>query len=140
MDAEKIAALFTANGDMRHPDGTIERGPAVIRDNRRELFNKPEFRGSVHPVSLYDIRCVSPTVAVADGKWELRLEDPPSPGGAPARNLGPGKRHSGWCTLVLTGGGGSWSISAWRYTVNPPDGSAAPTTLKQPGFLGRGGL
>jgi hypothetical protein len=36
-------------------------------------------------------------------------------------------------------GESGWSIQAWRYTVNPPDGEPPPTTLKQPGFLGRGG-
>jgi uncharacterized protein (TIGR02246 family) len=138
MDADKIASLFTGNGDMRHPDGTIEKGPDVIRDNRRELFARREYRGSSHPVTLSDIRCLGPNVAIADGRWELRLEDVPT-GGAPARNLPPAKRHSGLCTLVLTGGSGSWSIQAWRYTVNPPDGTQAPTTLKQPGFIGRGG-
>ena len=35
--------------------------------------------------------------------------------------------------------GRSVCIQAWRYTVNPPDGTAPPTTLKQPGFIGRGG-
>jgi creatinine amidohydrolase len=137
MDAEKIAELFTGNGDMRHPDGTIERGPIVIRDNRRELFKQAAYRGSVHPVTLNDIRCLGP-VAIADGKWELRLDDSPTTG-APARNLGPGRRHSGWCTLVLIDSGGSWNIQAWRYTVDPPDGTQPPTTLKQPGFIGRGG-
>jgi uncharacterized protein (TIGR02246 family) len=138
MDADKIGDLFAGDADMRHPDGTIEKSRDVIRQNRRELFEKREYRGSVHPVSLYDIRCISPGVAIADGKWELRLEDVPT-SGAPARNLPPAKRHSGWCTLVLTGGSGSWSIAAWRYTVNPPDGTDVPTTLKKPGFIGRGG-
>ena len=138
LDAEAIALLFTENGDMRHPDGTIERGRDVIRQNRQELFRKREYRGSNHPVTLNDIRCLASSVAIADGKWEMRLEGAPTTG-APARNLPPGNRHSGWCTLVLTGGSGAWSIAAWRYTVNPPDGTQAPTTLKQPGFLGRGG-
>ena len=138
MDADKLGDLFAEDADMRHPDGTIEKTRVVIRQNRRELFEKREYRGSVHPVSLYDIRCISPTVALADGKWELRLEDIPT-SGAPARNLAPAKRNSGWCTLVLTGGSGAWSIAAWRYTVNPPDGSDVPTTLKKPGFIGRGG-
>ena len=138
MDADKIAELFAPDADMRHPDGTIEKTSAVIRDNRRELFAKREYRGSVHPVSLYDIRCISSGVAIADGKWELRLDDVPA-SGAPARNLLASRRNSGWCTLVLTGGSGSWSIAAWRYTVNPPDGTDVPTTLKKPGFIGRDG-
>jgi len=44
---------------------------------------------------------------------------------------------SGWCTLVLSGGGTSWSIEAWRYTIDPPKGEPLPMTLKQPGFIGR---
>ena len=138
MDPDKIAEMFTETGDMRHPDGTIERGPAVIRDNRRELFKKSEYRGSSHPVMLNDVRCLNPSTAIADGKWEMRLEDTATTG-APARNLGPGKRHSGLCTLVLVGGSGQWAIQAWRYTVDPANGEPPPTTLKQPGFIGRGG-
>lgn len=148
MDAESLSLMFTAEGDMRHPDGTIERGQEVIRDNRRELFRKREYRGSVHSVQLNDIRCLPGGTAIADGKWELRLEEDPTNVPVPAtsaaaatqrRGLGPGRRHSGWCTLVLVGGGSSWSIQAWRYTVNPQDGTPPPTTLKQPGFLPRGG-
>lgn len=127
MDAEKIAAMFTASGDMRHPDGTIERGPGVIQTNRFDLFRKKEYRGSVHPVQLNDIRCFAPGVAIADGKWELRLADPPGM-----------KPYMGWCTLVFRNGvGGGWSIEAWRYTVDPPANTTpAPTILKKPGWPG----
>jgi creatinine amidohydrolase len=137
MDADAISMLFTPNGDMRHPDGTIERGQQTIRDNRRELFKKPEFRGSVHAVTLNDVRCAGANVAIADGKWELRMDDAPD-AGARGRGLGPGRVNAGWCTLVVVRTGNDWSIEAWRYTVNPPNGDA-PTTLKQPGFIGRGG-
>ena len=124
MDAQKIADMFTASGDMRHPDGTIERGPEIIRTNRFELFRKKEYRGSVHPVQLNDIRCISAGVAIADGKWELRLIDTPKP-------------YMGWCTLVLRGSGGGWLVEAWRYTVDPPPNTTpAPTILKKPGWPG----
>ncbi|HEX9367474.1 MAG TPA: creatininase family protein, partial [Vicinamibacterales bacterium] len=63
----KIGFMFAADGDMRHPDGTIERSPDVIRQNRQELFRKKEYRGSVHPVQLNDIRCLGGGIAVADG-------------------------------------------------------------------------
>ena len=138
MDAIELAKLFTDSGDMRHPDGTIERGRDVIRQNRAELFTKREYRGSVHNVMLGEVRCLATGVAMTDGRWELRLEDSPT-SGAPARNLGPGRRHAGYVTLVVTRAAESWLIQAWRYTVNPPDGTAPPTTLKQPGFIGRGG-
>ena len=77
MDAEKIGEMFAGAGDIRHPDGTIQRGVEVIRQNRQELFRKKEYRGSVHPLQLNDIRCPVAGVAIADGKWELRLADPP---------------------------------------------------------------
>jgi len=124
MDAENIGVMFS--GDMRHPDGTIERGGDAIRQNRQELFRKKEYRGSVHPVQLNDIRCIPPNIAIADGKWELRLADPPN-----------SKPYAGWCTLVLRGGGSAWSIEAWRYTVDPPPNTTpAPTILKKPGWPG----
>ena len=138
MDAENIARLFTPDGDVRHPDGTIERGTQIIYQNRLELFRLRDYRGSNHPVQLNDIRCLTAGVAIADGKWELRFEQAPS-AVSQRRGLGPNKRHDGWCTLVLTRGEGSWGIQAWRYTINPPDGEPAPTTLKQPGFLPRRG-
>jgi creatinine amidohydrolase len=126
MDAVSIGLLFAPNGDMRHPDGTIERGRDTIRQNREELFRKKEYRGSVHPVMLSDIRCLSPGLAIADGKWELRLSDPLN-----------SKPYAGWCTLVLRGGSGSWAIEAWRYTVDPPPNTTpAPTILKKPGWPG----
>jgi uncharacterized protein (TIGR02246 family) len=128
MDAERIALMFTEMGDMRHPDGTIERGREVIRDNRRELFTRREYRGSVHSLALNDIRCVGPDVAVADGKWELReMVD---------ANRKPLPPIDGLCTMVLKRTGGGWTIEAYRYTV-APRASPPPTVLKQPGFISR---
>ena len=66
-------------------------------------------------------------MAIADGKWELRLA-----------NTGTTKPYMGWCTLVLrTGQSGGWAIEAWRYTVNPPANTTpAPTILNKPGWPG----
>jgi creatinine amidohydrolase len=140
MDAEKLAAMFTADGDMRHPDGTIERGFQVLYQNRLDLFRKREYRGSVHPVQLNDIRCLAGGTAVADGKWELRFDDLSAAAPGPlGRGAARAKRHSGWCTLVLVRADASWAVQAWRYTIDPQNGEPPPTTLKQPGFLGRGG-
>lgn len=139
-EADKIAGLFRGLGDMRHPDGYIERGPQVILANRTDLFKKPEYANSKHNLQLMDIRCLGPDMAIADGKWELRLNDDPK-GGRAGRALGPGRSHKGLCTLVFgrNPDGGTWGIEAWRYTVDPSDGVPPPTTLKQPGFIGRGG-
>ena len=93
------------------------------------MFRKREYRGSSHPVTLTDVRCIRDGAAIADGKWELRLVDPQA-----ARTT-----YTGLCTLVLVGGADGWAIEAWRYTVDPDNGVKPPTTLKQPGFIGRGG-
>lgn len=137
MDADAIGLLFTPKADMRHPDGTVERTSQVIVENRKALFQKSQYRGSIHPVTVYDIRCLDSTHAIADGKWELRLNDT---SGTTNQGRPPGAttNYNGLFTFVLTGQGGDWLIEAWRYTVDPPLGTPPPTTLKQPGFIGRG--
>ena len=131
MDALEISRMFTLEADMRHPDGTIERTQDVIRQNRSELFKKPEYQGSVHAVDIYDVRCLGPNYAIADGKWSLRFAD--APGTAKPQAF------SGLFTLVVSNSNSSnWLIEAWRYTVTPDQGPPPPTILKQPGFIGRG--
>jgi len=137
LDAEKIAGLFTGNGDIRHPDGSIERGPQVILSNRTQLFMRKEYHGSKHPVQLTDVRCLDVNDAIADGKWELRL--PEDPQTALGRGLSLVKTNAGLCTLILVKAGDTWLIEAWRYTINPPAGAPPPTLLSKPGYIGRGG-
>jgi hypothetical protein len=136
LDAESLARLFTKNGDIRHPDGTIERSREVIQANRAQLFMKREYQSSKHPVQLNDIRCLAGGVAIADGKWELRLQNDPQL--APGRGLGNAKTNAGWCTLIMLKSMGGWEIEAWRYTVDPPQGAPPPTLLSKPGYIGRG--
>ena len=136
-DARELSLLFTRNGDIRHPDGTIERGRETILSNRTHLFTRHEYQGSKHPVDLTDIRCLGNDTAIADGKWELRLQDDPQT--TPGRGLGTAKTNAGWCTLIMMKIDEAWQIEAWRYTVNPPAGAPQPTLLSKPGWIGRGG-
>ncbi|PYR77780.1 MAG: hypothetical protein DMF86_08190 [Acidobacteria bacterium] len=129
-DAEGIARLWMKDGDIRHPDGTIERGVQIIRENRAQLFMQRAYQGTKHPVTLYDVRCVGRDVAIADGKWELR-------GLADAR--GAQTTYAGLVTIVARRSGpeSRWSIEAWRYTINPPPSAPPPpTVLKKPGWPG----
>ncbi len=140
MDAVSISELFAREADMRHPDGTIERTRDVIRQNREQLFAKREYRGSVHTVDVYDVRCLGPNYAVADGKWELRLADVPgttAQGVAPV-SPNPPSFHGLFTIIVGNANSSDWRIEAWRYTVTPDQGPPPPTILKQPGFIGRG--
>ena len=123
-DVVRLAALWTPDGDIVHPDELVERTVPVIRQNRAELFRRAEYRNSRHPLTFGRVRCITSDVAVVDGKWELRgVTDPQRQTLAPFEGL---------CTLVMKKAGDTWLIEAYRYTMKQP-GSPAPTLLKRPG-------
>lgn len=125
-DPETLARLWTGEGDIVHPDGSVERTAQVIRQNRAYLFTLAEYRASRHFLGIGSIRCLTNDVAVADGKWNLRdVVD------ANRKTVPP---MDGLCTLVLKRTGGGWGIEAYRYTITPRAGPT-PTVLKQPGFV-----
>jgi len=126
-DALSLSNMWSDEGDMIHPDGRIERTRDTIRSNRAQLFLQREYRGSKHPVTLTMVRCLGPTIAVADGKWELRgLTD------ASGKVLPP---FDGQVTIVAGSRRGGWQIEAWRYTQKPA-AVPLPTLLRKPGFIG----
>jgi len=126
-DAPRLAGLWADGGDMAHPDGLVETTAQVIRENRAYLFQQREFRGSRHFVTIGQVRCITPDVAIADAKWELRgVTDGRGNATPPAEGL---------CTLVLRRMGGGWAIEAWRYNMKPATAATQPTILKKPGFL-----
>ena len=125
-DATLLAGLWSEEGDMVHPDGLTERGRETIRTNRAALFMRKEYRGSKHPMTIGNIRCLTQDIAVADGKWELRgVSD------AGGKMLPP---FEGLLTLVLKRTG-AWFIEAYRYTQKPAP-APMPTWLKRPGYPG----
>jgi creatinine amidohydrolase len=125
-DAVMLAAMWSDEGDMVHPDGRTERGREAIRANRAALFIQREYRGSKHPLTLGNIRCLSADVAVADGKWELRGVSDSTGKALPV--------FEGQCTLVVKRAAG-WQIEAYRYTQKAA-AAPMPTLLKRPGFPG----
>ena len=126
-DANKLSELWSDEGDIVHPDASIERGRETIRANRAALFMRQEYRGSRHPLTIGNIRCLSLDVAVVDGKWELR--------GVTDGKKQPLPTFEGLCTLVVKRGGGGWLIEAYRYTQKPA-AAPMPTMSKRPGFPG----
>lgn len=124
-DAERFAGMWTGLGDVIHPDGNIERTREIIFANRVQLFTRREYRGSKHPLTLTLVRCVSPDVAVADGRWNLiGVKD------ASGKDL---PMFEGQATLVLKRAGDGWLIEAYRYTIKPPP-QPLPVWLKRPGW------
>jgi uncharacterized protein (TIGR02246 family) len=125
-DASQLAALWSDEGDIVHPDGFTERGRETIRANRAALFMRAEYRGSKHPITIGNIRCLAADIAVADGKWELRGVSDPA-----GKALPP---FEGQLTLVMKRTG-AWLIEAYRYTQKPT-AVPRPTWLKRPGYPG----
>lgn len=126
-DAERLGGLWTPNGDIVHPDASVERTPVVIIQNRAELFRRRDYRHTRHPMQVGNIRCIAETMAIADGKWELR-------GMTDATNkILPSLR--GLFTMVVERAGTEWKIVAYRYTIDPV-GPTVPTLLKRPGYPG----
>jgi creatinine amidohydrolase len=127
-DATNLSLLWSVDGDMVHPDGLTERTRETIRSNRAALFMRQEYRGSKHPLTFGNVRCVTYDTAVVDGKWELRgLTD------ASGKLL---PTFEGLLTLVMGRGPGGWAIEAYRYTQKPAS-APMPTWLKRPGYPDR---
>ena len=74
-DVDRIVSFWSAGGDMAHPDGLVESNAKIIGENRAYLFRQPEYRHSRHYLAFGTIRCITPDVAIADAKWELRGHD-----------------------------------------------------------------
>jgi creatinine amidohydrolase len=125
-DAERLGRLWSLEGDIVHPDGTMERTSQVIIQNRRQLFLQQQYHDTRHPLTLGIIRCLSDEIAVADGKWELR--------GVTDQNGQPVPTMEGLCTLVVKKSGDNWAIEAYRYTIKPTSRPVPPTIQQRPGW------
>lgn len=123
-DAISFGALWTDEADLVHGDGTIERGARTITQNRIEQFKERQYRDARHSLTFGLMRCLNASVAVVDGRWELR--DVVDTVGKPL------PRADGAATLVLQHTD-TWRIEAYRYTTKPgaPPG---PTLLPRPGY------
>ena len=111
-NAELIGALWSPGGNIIHSDGSVERGPQMITQNRIALFAREEYRYSRHPLQFTQVRCLTEDIAIADGKWDLLNLRTPS--GQPAPPSG------GLVTMVVKRYGEAWKIEAYRYTVAAP--------------------
>jgi creatinine amidohydrolase len=126
-DATMLSLLWSVDGDMVHPDGLTERGRETIRANRAALFMRQEYRGSKHPLTFGNVRCINADAAVVDGKWELRgVSD------AGGKLL---PTFEGLLTIVMGRGQTGWAIEAYRYTQKPAS-APMPVWLKRPGYPG----
>ena len=122
-DAIGLASLWSPSGDIVHTDGSVERGPESIMQNRTALFGRREYRGSRHSLLLTMVRCLSRDIAVADGRWDLR--------GVLDAKGAPLPAMEGQVTIVLKRTD-SWHFEAYRYTVKSLPGIES-TLPRRPG-------
>ena len=123
-EAGRLAAFWAPEGDMVHPDGLVEGSAHVIRQNRASLFMRPEYKDSRHSLDIGEIRCITPEIAIADAKWDLRrVTDAKGQTIPPVNGLG---------TLVLKKDAGGWRIQAYRYSMHPQ--TTRPILLSRPGI------
>ena len=127
-DAEAVAALWADEGDIVHADGFTERGRRTIQQNRAEQFRRREFRSSRHVIAVGSVRCINPSAAVVDARWELSgVLDVSGNTLPPAEGLS---------TLVVQRTGDAWLIEAYRFNVKPGS-PAPPRLLPRPGYPDR---
>ena len=85
----------------------------------------------MHPVTLGAIRCPTPGIAVADGKWEMRgVTDAAGVVVAPVE---------GQVTLVLSGGS-EWLVDRGGPLHTEAGGGAVADVVETPGLSGRGAM
>ena len=129
LDAQRLGNLWSATGNIVHPDGLVERGGQAIAEARAELFSRREYRATRHPIKLAMVRCLAGDLAIADGTWELRGLTTTS--GAPVPTL------EGQCALVVRRDRArGWLIEAYRYSMKVPTVPVPPNVLKRPGYPG----
>ena len=98
IDPKAIEALFTSDADQLVSTGEWRKGRAeVVRGTVASSRNSSGKR----TVTLESVRFVAPTVAIADGRYEIA-----GTAGGAARKM--------WSTFVLTRGSDGWRIAAIR--------------------------
>lgn len=123
-DVDNLAALWSDQGDLVHPDATIEKTRRTIWENRREQFKSPEYKAARHSLVFGIVRCINEATAIVDARWTLRDVNDAAGATLPT--------SEGAATLVLQRAGENWLIEAYRYHVKP-GAPPAPIWQKRPG-------
>jgi len=97
-DAHAIAALFTADADQLVSSGEWRKGrDAVVKGSMASTQSS----GGKRAITVTSVRFLAPTVAIADGHYDLT-------------GLAGGSTRNMWTSIVVTRGGDGWRIAAIR--------------------------
>ena len=98
IDPAAVESLFTADADQLVSNGEWRRGrAAVVRGTTASSQSNSGHR----TITVETVRFLAPTVAIADGRYELAGTE-----GADPRKM--------WTSIVLTRGSDGWRIAAIR--------------------------
>ncbi len=107
-DPKSVEALFTADADQLVSSGEWRKGlDAVVRGTTASS----QSTGGTRTITVESVRFIDPTVAIADGRYELK-------------GLAGGQTRSMWTTLVVKRTKDGWRIAAIRNMLPAPP---APT-------------
>ncbi|MGI9074700.1 MAG: YybH family protein [Bryobacteraceae bacterium] len=115
-DREAVAKLFTPDADQLVSSGEWRRGrDAVVRGT----LASSNSTGGHRTITIQTIRLLAPSVALADGPYELT-------------GLAGGEDRKMWTTFLLTRGPEGWRIAAIRNMRPSPSASQAKSPTARP--------
>jgi uncharacterized protein (TIGR02246 family) len=97
-DPQAVAAVFTPDADQLVSSGEWRKGRDAVA---RGTLASSESTGGHRSITIQTIRFLAPTVALADGPYELT-------------GLAGGENRKMWTTFLLTYGSHGWLIAAIR--------------------------
>ena len=108
-DPKSVEALFTADADQLVSSGEWRKGlDAVVRGTMASSLST----GGTRTITVESVRFIDPTVAIADGRYELK-------------GLAGGQNRSMWTTLILKRTSDGWRIAGIRNMLPAPPAPAA---------------
>lgn len=110
-DWKAFGALFADEADQLTSAGEWRRGRAAIEKGAAQIMSTT-YKGGKYVTKIERVRMVAPTVAIADGAFEIL-------------NIGGAGTRRGHTTYVLVKSGEGWRIAATRSMVTTPVGATA---------------
>jgi uncharacterized protein (TIGR02246 family) len=108
-DWKALSELFTQDAEQLTSSGTWRRGRADIEKGVAQSMGSV-YKGAKYTTKVESVRMLAPTVAMADGTFEIS-------------NIAAGGTRRGHATYLLVKSGDAWRIAAVRSMVPTPEGA-----------------
>lgn len=108
-DWKALSELFTQDAEQLTSSGTWRRGRAAVEKGVAQTMGSV-YKGAKYTTKVESVRMLAPTVAMADGTFEIS-------------NIAGGSTRRGHSTYLLVKSGDAWRIAAVRSMVPTPEGA-----------------